>query len=139
MHELSVSSAILDTVLKHAEGRRVTAVEMRIGRLRQVVPDSLAFYFEIVSRDTLADGADLEQELIDPLLRCNACATEWDPAPKPAEEEADMLLPPMFRCPACEAGGAEVLRGEELQVDSIIVDDPPVRSAPAGAGPTQEA
>lgn len=134
MHELSVSSAILETVLKHADGRRVTAVEMKIGRLRQVVPDSLDFYFGIVSRDTLADGAALDQKLIDALLRCNVCATEWDPAPKPAEEEADILMPPMFRCPACEAGGAEVVRGEELEVDSIIVDDDaPVASATGGA------
>lgn len=134
MHELSVSSAILETVLKHAEGRKVTAVEMKIGRLRQVVPDSLTFYFEIVSRDTFAEGAVLELDLIDGLLRCEACTTEWDPAPKPAEEEADILMPPMFRCPVCEAGGAKVLHGEELEVDSIIVDDAPVASAAERAG-----
>ena len=48
VHELSISSAIVDTVERHAEGRRVTVVSMRLGRMRQVVPDSLAFYFEIV-------------------------------------------------------------------------------------------
>ena len=64
MHELSVSSAVVDTVLKHAAGRRVTVVSLRIGHLRQVVPDSLAFYFELVSRETLCEGARLEQEYI---------------------------------------------------------------------------
>ena len=48
MHELSLSSAIVNTVERHAAGRRVTVVNMRIGTLRQVVPDSLTFYFEIV-------------------------------------------------------------------------------------------
>ena len=38
MHELSLSSAIIDTVLRHADGRFVSSVEMKIGRLRQVVP-----------------------------------------------------------------------------------------------------
>ena len=64
MHELSVSSAIVDTVVRHAEGRRVTAVRVRLGRLRQVVPDSLAFYFELVARDTVCEGARLEQEVV---------------------------------------------------------------------------
>ena len=62
MHELSVSSAIVDTVVRHAEGRRVTAVRVRLGRLRQVVPGSLAFYFELVSRETVCYGARLQQE-----------------------------------------------------------------------------
>ena len=39
VHELSLSSAILDTVLRHAEGRKVNAVELTVGALRQVVPD----------------------------------------------------------------------------------------------------
>ncbi len=52
MHELSLSSAILETAVKHADGRRVSLVELTVGALRQVVPASLEFYFEIVSRDT---------------------------------------------------------------------------------------
>ena len=130
MHELSLSSAIVDTVLRHAEGRRVNSVEMRIGRLRQVVPDSLSFYFEIVSRDTLAEGAGLQLQLVDGLMRCSSCANEWDPAPSPAEEEEQVMVLPQFRCPKCSEPGAEVLRGEEFEVESIIVDDVP---APAGA------
>ena len=62
MHELSLSSAIVETVERHADGRRVTVVSMRIGALRQVVPDSLAFYFEIVARGTVCEGARLDHE-----------------------------------------------------------------------------
>lgn len=130
MHELSLSSAIVKTALRHAEGRSVRSVQMRIGRLRQVVPDSLAFYFEVVSRDTGCDGAKLELELIDALLRCTACAEEWDPAPRPAEDEGDLLSPPRLRCPSCGAGGAEVVRGEEFEIESIVVEE----GAPAGSG-----
>ncbi len=83
MHELSISQAIVDTALRHAGGRKVTVVDVRIGRLRQVVPDSLAFYFEIVARDTDVRGrrpAHRERRLrvALPGLRC-----EWDPAPPP--------------------------------------------------------
>ena len=58
MHELSLATGIVETVVKHADGRRVTSVEMRIGTLRQVVPESLDFYFAICSRDTVCQDAD---------------------------------------------------------------------------------
>ena len=110
MHELSVSSAVVDTVLKHAAGRRVTVVSLRIGHLRQVVPESLAFYFELVSRETLCEGARLEQEYIAARLRCERCPHEWDP------EDA------WFRCTVC-GGAGEVIAGEELEVESIEVEE----------------
>jgi hydrogenase nickel incorporation protein HypA/HybF len=110
MHELSVSSAVVDTVLKHAAGRRVTVVSLRIGHLRQVVPDSLAFYFELVSRETLCEGARLEQEFVPARLRCSACASEWDP------EDS------WFRCTAF-GGAGEVVAGDELEVESIEVEE----------------
>ena len=120
MHELSLAGAIQATALRHADGKPVRSVQMRIGRLRQVVPDSLRFYFGVV---TLSDGAELELELIDALLRCGDCGREWDPAPRPAEDESELLLAPMFRCPWCSAGGAEVVRGEEFEVKSIVIEE----------------
>jgi hydrogenase nickel incorporation protein HypA/HybF len=119
MHELSISSAIVDTVLRHASGRRVSVVDVRVGALRQVVPDSLAFYFEIVARDTLCEGADLRLEPVPALLRCEACDREWDPAPEPSLE----ILIPIFRCPGCGAGASATIAGDELEVDSIEVED----------------
>lgn len=123
MHELSLAGAIQATALRHADGKPVRSVQMRIGRLRQVVPDSLRFYFGVVAKDTLSDGAELELELVDALLRCGACGGEWDPAPRPAEDESELLLVPMFRCPRCSAGGTEVVRGEEFEVESIVIEE----------------
>jgi hydrogenase nickel incorporation protein HypA/HybF len=128
MHELSLSSAIVDTALRHCDGRRVTRVDVRVGRLRQVVPDSLAFYFEIVARDTLCDGAELELEQIAARLRCDECGIDWDPAPPPLathEPFAGAGLPPVpsFRCPGCGGASSEVLAGDELEVESIEVAD----------------
>jgi len=110
VHELSVSAAVVDTAVRHAAGRKVTSVHLRVGALRQVVPDSLAFYFDIVARDTLCEGAVLEQELIAARLRCESCETEW---------EADA---PAFRCPGCAGGQVTVVCGDELEVESIDVE-----------------
>jgi hydrogenase nickel incorporation protein HypA/HybF len=122
MHELSISSAIVDTALHHADGRRVTRVDVRIGALRQVVPESLDFYFEIVSRDGGCAGARLQIEYVSAWMGCPACGHEWDPAPEPAAgHEALTPVLPVFRCPECGAAGAEVRRGDELEVESIEV------------------
>jgi hydrogenase nickel incorporation protein HypA/HybF len=111
VHELSISTAIVDTVIRHAEGRPVTAVRVRLGRLRQVVPSSLAFYFELVSRETVCEGARLEQEVVPATLRCSSCTHAW---------EIDM---PMFRCPHCRCTDVTVTSGEELEVESIEVEE----------------
>ena len=133
MHELSLSSAIVDTVLRHADGRKVSVVSMRIGSLRQVVPESLLFYFEIVGRDTVCDGARLDLELLGALMHCDSCGSEWDPAPPPLEfDPSGVLAPaagglpgiPSFRCPDCGQGSDHVLRGDEFEVESIDVETP---------------
>jgi hydrogenase nickel incorporation protein HypA/HybF len=112
MHELSLADAIVDTAVTHAGGRRVTAVYLRVGRLRQVIPETLEFYFGFVARGTGCERATLELELIDARLRCAPCAQEW------------VLETPAFRCVRC--GGAEValIAGNEFQVESIEVEEP---------------
>jgi hydrogenase nickel incorporation protein HypA/HybF len=110
VHELSVSAAVVDTAVRHAAGRKVTGVHLRVGTLRQVVPDSLAFYFEIVARETVCEGAVLEQEIVAARLRCDDCETEW---------AADA---PAFRCPGCAGAAVAVVCGDELEVESIDVE-----------------
>jgi hydrogenase nickel incorporation protein HypA/HybF len=140
MHELSISSAIIETAIRHAAGRKVTVVHVRVGALRQVVPSSLEFYFGIAGRDTLCEDAELDLELVRALLRCPRCANEWDPEPAPLlEGDPDpALLLPRFRCPGCDSAGAEVLAGEELMVDSIDVETaaPEATASAAATGAT---
>ena len=64
VHELSLASAIVDAVVRHAEGRRVTVVSLRVGVLRQVVPESLEFCFGIVARESVCEGARLDYEVV---------------------------------------------------------------------------
>jgi hydrogenase nickel incorporation protein HypA/HybF len=110
LHELSLSGAIVNTVVKHAAGRRVTAVDVRVGRLRQVVPDTLEFYFGFVADGTVCEGAELRQEVVPALLHCPQCRREW---------ELDL---PIFRCAGCGAP-AEVVSGNEFEVESIEVEE----------------
>jgi hydrogenase nickel incorporation protein HypA/HybF len=110
MHELSIASAVVATVERHAEGRPVTVVNLRVGALRQVVPSSLEFHFGFVARETVCDGARLAIEVVPATLRCSACGEEWE------------LEQALFRC-ACGSTQVEVVAGNELEVESIEIEE----------------
>ena len=112
MHELALARAILATALDRAEGRRVVSVQVSVGALRQVVPSSLAFNFEVLARGSGCDGATLEQTLEPARVRCE-CGAEWN---------LDELS---FVCPSCDGGRTEVVCGQALRVESIEVEEEP--------------
>ena len=113
MHELSLSGAIVNTVVKHADGRPVSVVSLRIGALRQVVPDTLEFYFDFVSKGTVCEGARLEQELIP------GAAALRELRARVGDRHADLHVPGLRRRP----GSVEVASGEEFEVESIEVEE----------------
>jgi hydrogenase nickel incorporation protein HypA/HybF len=112
VHELSLAGAVVDTAERHAGGRRVVLIQLRLGELRQVVPDSLAFYFEHVARGTLCEGAELEYEIVAGTLGCGVCGAGWS------------LDDAGFRCPTCGAADVAVRSGNEFEVESIEVEEP---------------
>lgn len=112
MHELALARAILATAVDRAEGRRIRTVEVTVGALRQVVPSSLAFNFDVLARSAGCEGATLEQRLEPARLRCD-CGAEWE-----LEEMS-------FLCPRCGVGKTEVIAGEQLRVESIEVEEEP--------------
>jgi len=59
VHELSIAEAVVEIALRHAAGRPVERVELRVGHLRQVVPSALEFAFELLSDGTALAGAEL--------------------------------------------------------------------------------
>jgi hydrogenase nickel incorporation protein HypA/HybF len=112
MHELSIASAVLGTALKHADGRPVEVVAMRVGTLRQVVPDSLRFYWEIVARDTVCEDAELDVTVIEARLHCQDCGREWEP------------LIAAFRCPDCASAKVDIIAGQELEIEYLELKEP---------------
>ena len=114
MHELSVSQSILDIALRHANGakaRRIVAINLVIGDLTGFVDDSIQFYFDFLSKDTLAQDATLNFERIPPRVRCSECGVCYAPP--------DSRL---WSCPECQALGGEVIAGKEFHVASIEIE-----------------
>lgn len=114
MHELSVTQSILDIALRHARrasAHRIVAINLVIGDLTGFVDDSIQFYFDFLSKDTLAQDARLSFERVAPCARCHACNAEYTP---PNSR--------LWTCPACGALGGEVIAGREFSVASIEIE-----------------
>ncbi len=85
-------------------------MRVRVGALRQVVPEALAFSFELAALGTAAEGAALELELVGATGRCRACA------------ETGELPGFLLACPRCGGFDIEILEGEELVVDTLELE-----------------
>lgn len=113
MHELSITQSLLEIVnqevAKHAISK-VTTVKLKIGKLRAIEPTSLTFCFELLSKDTPVQGAELVIEFVPVRGRCLGCGELF---------EVDSLL---FACPGCSGHNIEMISGRELYIEEIQGD-----------------
>lgn len=110
MHELPVTQSVLDIVLRHASGARVTDVHLVIGELSAIVGDSVQFYWDMIAQGTPAEGARLHFRRVEARLSCMSCAHVYRP-------ESGQLT-----CPNCGGAGAKIVSGEEFFVEAIDVE-----------------
>jgi hydrogenase nickel incorporation protein HypA/HybF len=111
LHELSIAESVVQIASRHANGRRVTRVWLKVGHLRQVVPSALAFGFELVAEGTPVEGAKLETENVPATGVCRDCGTE------------SRLQTFPLQCGACGGFDLELLTGEELFVESLELEE----------------
>ncbi len=113
MHELAVTESILAISEKHAReanAEKVVGINLVIGRLASIVDDSIQFYWDIISKESICFGAILHFERKPGLLHCNACSSDYT---------IDSMLQP---CPNCGSPDIKVVSGEEFYVDSIEIE-----------------
>ncbi|MGW3008085.1 hydrogenase maturation nickel metallochaperone HypA/HybF [Streptomyces sp. NPDC001219] len=118
MHEMSIALAVVDQVESAARppgGGTVHSVRLQVGELAGVVPDALAFSFELACAGTVLEGAELVTEPVAARARCGPCADTWP-----------VGMPPQLSCPGCGGATAELLSGRELQIVSVCWNDAPV-------------
>jgi hydrogenase nickel incorporation protein HypA/HybF len=104
VHELSLCDAILGTTMKYADGRPVAQVTVRIGHLRQVVPDALQFGWEVLTESTDLKGCELVIEQIPATVECRECR---------AVTTLDM---PILACGTCGSFEVTLRSGEEFLI-----------------------
>jgi hydrogenase nickel incorporation protein HypA/HybF len=122
VHELSICRSIAGIATRHAAGRTVSVISIRVGQLRQVVPDTLVYCWGLVSAGTPLEGARIAVEVIPARLRCLACGSEADVGDTPA-----------FSCTRCGGCDTEVIAGEEFLITSLDLAAAAAAQAPEEA------
>ena len=114
MHELPVVQSLLEITLEHAarhHARRVVALNLVIGQLSSIVDDCVQFYWDILARDTVAEGARLNFRRIPARFRCRDCGADF------SLDENSLL------CPGCGGFHLQLLQGDEFRLESIDIEE----------------
>ncbi|MDR1776148.1 MAG: hydrogenase maturation nickel metallochaperone HypA [Actinomycetes bacterium] len=123
---MSIMQSVFDTVfpaLEQTGDRRITQIDLRIGRLTEVQDVALRFAFEALKPETPARNATLAVTLLEPRSRCKDCGHEFE------HDRFTML------CPACGTFDLQLLQGRELEVVSIETDSEPFAPPDPDADP----
>lgn len=113
MHELAVTESILEIASRHAQQAgsvRVTDIYLVIGQLSSIVDDSVQFYWDTISADTICQGARLHFNRITARMHCQDCGGEFE------------ITSQLMLCPNCGGHRLTIVAGEEFYMDSIEVE-----------------
>ncbi len=115
MHEMGIAMQVLEiasaSVPDDMKGARVEKINLKVGKLAAVVPQSLRFCFEIISKDTPLSGSRLVIEEVPVTASCKECGHHWT------------ITGPVFKCSRCDSGSIDVMSGQELEISSIEIED----------------
>jgi len=113
MHEYSITESILSLALdkaSEANAGKITRVNLVVGELSGVVAECVQFYFDHISKDTPADGANLAFTIKPTTVRCHKCDNIFTP------QDSD------WSCPECHEIGMDIISGRECYMESIEVE-----------------
>jgi hydrogenase nickel incorporation protein HypA/HybF len=116
LHEMSIAKNLFDIVAeaarREAADGRVEAIDLRIGKLRAVIPANLEFCFEVITRSTILEGAKLRIVEIPVNVLCEDCG------------ETSEMNDPIFACAHCGSVKLDLISGKELEISSFEISDP---------------
>ncbi|OQY12563.1 MAG: hydrogenase maturation nickel metallochaperone HypA [Desulfobacteraceae bacterium 4572_19] len=113
MHEMGIATQLVEIAISSIpddmEGVHIEAVNVEVGKLSSIVPDSLSFCFDIAVKDTVIDGAKLNIKQLPVTALCKECHHTFT------------MDEPLFLCPECKCSSIDLLSGRELDIISMDV------------------
>ncbi|MBC8449425.1 MAG: hydrogenase maturation nickel metallochaperone HypA [Chloroflexi bacterium] len=122
MHEASITEAMLNMALEHAQGCRITDIYLRAGRMSLVVPESVEFYFEYLSKGTLAEGATLHFETAPLEMTCLDCRRQADLSDWADEQPRAIMVQALAQGCECGSKNLRVTAGTGFNMVSLEVE-----------------
>lgn len=113
MHEMSIAEGIIQVLEEQAEEQqfiRVKAVWLEIGPLAMIETEALSFCFDVVTKDTLVEGAKLNIINVPGEAFCMQCLKTT-----PVEKRYDS-------CNECGSYQIQITQGEEMRIKELEVE-----------------
>ncbi len=114
MHELSIAMSIVELAEEEAElrGVQVNAVHLKLGALSGVVKEALLSCYEMACENTPLQGSVLLVEDVPVVIFCPSC-----------QAQRPLTSMQLFCCPECGTPCAEIVRGKELEVVALEIQE----------------
>ena len=113
MHELAVTKGLLKICLEEGEKhkiKKIRKINIKVGELTDLLPACIEYYFNIVSKDTIAENTKINVEMIPVEIKCNECGY------------SGVLGKNNYVCPKCKGIVYEITKGKEFYLDTMEVD-----------------
>ncbi|MFW9792710.1 MAG: hydrogenase maturation nickel metallochaperone HypA [Candidatus Thorarchaeota archaeon] len=121
MHEFSAACSIVDTAIEAAinnNATKVSVVHVEVGEFTFLVPEQLIFNFEIASRKSLLEGAELKIKKVKGRLKCDDCGFEGESQVDSSIPNQVAVFAPM-KCPQCGGSSTKITGGKDFIITSI--------------------
>ena len=112
MHEMAIAEGILNIAFDYAKqnkASKISNITLKLGEMSGVELEALNMSFKVLTKDTIAEGAELVVNKIPIIGKCNKCGKDFH------------IEHYNFFCPECD--GILILKsGRELQVESLDME-----------------
>jgi hydrogenase nickel incorporation protein HypA/HybF len=110
MHELRIAEDLSAIVLEAAGNEKlsvISKVNISFGQLIQIVPEMFEFAFREAVRNSIAEDAVVDIEIVPVKMRCRNCGSSFQ------------VKENVFACNICNSVGLDIIQGKELFIKSI--------------------
>jgi hydrogenase nickel incorporation protein HypA/HybF len=114
MHEMSVASSLMRSVLSQMQGRNLTKISqivISVGPLSGVSPEALHFSFDTLRAGTALELTELVIQESDLMTLCSRCASSF-----PTSMTIDC-------CPCCGSGDLFIRGGDDLDILYFVAEE----------------
>jgi len=126
LHEFSAACSIVDTAVEAARSNnatKVNVVNIEVGEFTFLIPEQLAFNFEIASKNTIIEGAELRIKNVKGRLLCSDCGFEGESIVDPDIPPQIAVFAPM-KCPKCGSSSTTITGGKDFIITNIEAEIP---------------
>lgn len=113
MHELAVTEGILKICKEEQDKnnfKSIKEIRIRVGELTGLVPSCIDYYFQVISKGTIGEGARLIVEKLPIVIECKECQYTGE------------IGRGEYTCPRCNSYKITIKNGKEFYIDSLEVE-----------------